>query len=262
MILAKLLGEELQFTDVTSDDIVPRSVWAANPAIEEWGLCWRVLATQRVEIVCSIMLKKKMLLGHGCVLEVEENGDNVDVLINLKPICNANREPDFIAVSLPWAKCTEQVCGAAANKQGMTFEGDSPASLEEFMSSWSVMNAARIMINADIDATATINHIAWRAKDKAKKNPSSSRKKRAALESADVGKDDQDYVQETAEPSKPKKRAKVAKESFRSCAELGRATWKRLKCPEPHGGGGKPSPSFEVINSALSLSTASRHGSS
>lgn len=41
---------------------------------------------------------------------------------------------------------------------------------------------------------------------------------------------------------------KVAKETFRSCAELGRAAWKRLGCPEPHRGGGKPSNAFLVCD--------------
>jgi len=39
---------------------------------------------------------------------------------------------------------------------------------------------------------------------------------------------------------------KVAKETYRSCAELGRAKWVAAGCPEPHRGGGKPSPAFEV----------------
>lgn len=39
---------------------------------------------------------------------------------------------------------------------------------------------------------------------------------------------------------------KVAKESFWSCAELGRAAWKKAGCPEPHRGGGKASPAFVV----------------
>ncbi len=39
---------------------------------------------------------------------------------------------------------------------------------------------------------------------------------------------------------------KVARETFRSCAEMGRAAWVKAGCPEPHRGGGKPSPDFEV----------------
>lgn len=44
------------------------------------------------------MLKKNMMPGHGYVLEVEDNNNNVDVLISLKPIGNVNGEPDYIAV--------------------------------------------------------------------------------------------------------------------------------------------------------------------
>ena len=51
---------------------------------------------------------------------------------------------------------------------------------------------------------------------------------------------------------------KVAKETFRSCAELGRAAWIRNGRPEPHRGGGKPSAAFEVIHHAYCLSAASR----
>jgi hypothetical protein len=39
---------------------------------------------------------------------------------------------------------------------------------------------------------------------------------------------------------------KVAKENFRSCAEMGRAAWLKAGSPEPHRGGGKPSAAFEV----------------
>jgi hypothetical protein len=46
---------------------------------------------------------------------------------------------------------------------------------------------------------------------------------------------------------------KVAKETFRSCAEMGRAAWVKAGCPEPHRGGGKPSPLFEVCIRNLNI---------
>lgn len=43
---------------------------------------------------------------------------------------------------------------------------------------------------------------------------------------------------------------KVEKETLCSCAELGRAAWKRAGCPESHKGGHKPSAAFNVIHFA------------
>jgi len=39
---------------------------------------------------------------------------------------------------------------------------------------------------------------------------------------------------------------KVVKENFRSCSEMGRATWVKAGSPEPHRGGGKPLAGFEI----------------
>jgi len=52
---------------------------------------------------------------------------------------------------------------------------------------------------------------------------------------------------------------KVAKETFRSCTELGQAAWKRAGCPKPHKSGSKPPSAFEVINSLFCLSAASQY---
>lgn len=59
---------------------------------------------------------------HRCVLKVEENCDNINVFISLKPIGNVNGDISvYIAVSLPSTKCMERVCGVSATKQEITF---------------------------------------------------------------------------------------------------------------------------------------------
>lgn len=202
MQLVKLLGTQMDSTDVHCDDIEPRAIWAGNPAIERWGLCWREDPQKRVEIACSIVLKGNLMPGSGLVLAIEEredNPENVDILICLMPIRDPDGEPDCVAVSLPWRKCNEEVCGKAANQQGMTFDGPFPKDLEEFMTSWTLLNIARVTHNDNVEAAIESE------KEKGKKKASAPRRKstgdQAIVEAHDAG-----------EGSKPKRKAKVSKD--------------------------------------------------
>lgn len=105
----KLFDALLACTDVTINGIVTQEVWACNLAIVEWGLCWRVPTSKQFEIACLVMLKGNMMLGHSCVIAIDEEIDNpnkVDILISLTPNGNPNGEPKYVAVSLSWSKCT------------------------------------------------------------------------------------------------------------------------------------------------------------
>lgn len=73
------------------------------------------------------------MLEYRCIFLVDKAGNNVDLLISLMPINNPNGEPDYVAVSLPWSKCTERACGQLANEQGMIFDGSSPTDIDEFI---------------------------------------------------------------------------------------------------------------------------------
>lgn len=95
----------------------------ANPVIQEWGLCWRVSPSKRIEIACSIKLKENIMSGHGSVMAVHGKGEFVEVMICLLPIGQPAGELDYVAISLSWKKCTEAACGDASMAQGMVFEG-------------------------------------------------------------------------------------------------------------------------------------------
>jgi hypothetical protein len=108
-----------------------------------------------IEIGCSIFMKGVMLLGHNNVLEVLALGSDVDVLICLHPLEGAegDAQPDYIAVRLPWDKCSEVIYGEKANKVGMVFDdGEFPESQEEMMGYWAQMTSARLARNAEIGA--------------------------------------------------------------------------------------------------------------
>jgi len=152
--LGKLLGVQIENSDIECDGLGVRATWMGNPGIQAWGLCWRDAEDGYVEIACSIMLKGCMLPGHGSVMNVIEKGPNVHVMICLLPIRDADKQPDYIAVSLPWAKCNEEVCGHKSMENGMQFEGQSPVSAEEFMISWEVLNTNRIDRNNKADEAA------------------------------------------------------------------------------------------------------------
>lgn len=206
--LARLLGVELAHTDVNHGDIVPRAVWAGNPTIQQWGLCWRVLPSQRIEIACSYLYKGNMIPGYGNVLEILENVEHVDILISLPALRDPSAPTDYIAVSMPWAACTEAVCGEPAVKQGMTFNGAAPATIEEFMDAWSAIDYARLAINNAIDAAAAV------APSSSKRKPTPSKKKRPTAEMVDLGDDGDENVQGSQDPSKPKRRAKSTKDAI------------------------------------------------
>jgi hypothetical protein len=107
--------------------------------IAKWGLTWREMDDGYIEIGCSIFMKGVMLPGHGNVLEVLVVGSDVDVLICLHPLGGAegNGQPDYIAVRLPWDKCSEVVYGDKANGVGMVFDdGKFPESEDEMMGCW------------------------------------------------------------------------------------------------------------------------------
>jgi hypothetical protein len=108
-----------------------------------------------IEIGCSIFMKGVMLPGHGNVLEVLAMGSNVDVLICLHPLRGGegDGQPDYIAMCLPWNRCSEVVCGDKANGVGMVFDdGKFPESEEEMMGCWAQMTSARLAQNAEIGA--------------------------------------------------------------------------------------------------------------
>ena len=75
-------------------------------------------------------------------------------MICLMPINNPDGQEDYVAVSLPWSKCTEAVCGEEAKSRGMTFSGDgnTPASLEDFLNCWEELNENRMAENQKIEA--------------------------------------------------------------------------------------------------------------
>lgn len=141
--------------------------------------------------------------GHGNVLAAMENGDYVDLLIVLTSIGNPTAMPDIVAVSLPWAKCTEDACGKQASEMGMTFNGASPADVDEFMSSWAMLNQSRFDRNAAIDRTTGPE------KDKGKKKATPTRKKR---DSPSVPTTLDKTAEVTGEGSRSKKKTKTSKE--------------------------------------------------
>jgi hypothetical protein len=75
--------------------------------------------TKRFDIVCTYVLKGIVMLGHGCILAVEEGQEaaNVDLLISLMPVGVPDGQPDNIAVFIPWKKCSESACGVASKEQ-------------------------------------------------------------------------------------------------------------------------------------------------
>jgi hypothetical protein len=108
-----------------------------------------------IEIGCSIFMKGVMLPGHSNVLEVLAMGSDVDVLICLHPLGggDGDGQHDYIAVRLPWDRCSEIVCGDKANEVGMVFDdGEFPESEEEMMGCWAQMTSVRLARNAEIGA--------------------------------------------------------------------------------------------------------------
>jgi hypothetical protein len=108
-----------------------------------------------IEIGCSIFMKGVMLPGHGNVLEVLAMGSDVDVLICLHPLGGAegDGQPDYIAMRLPWNRCSEVIYGDKANGVGMVFDdGEFPESEEEMRGCWAQMTSARLARNVEIGA--------------------------------------------------------------------------------------------------------------
>jgi hypothetical protein len=108
-----------------------------------------------IEIGCSIFMKSVMLPGHGNILEVLAMDSDVDVLICLHPLggVEGDGQPNYIAVRLPWNRCSEVICGDKANTVGMVFDdGEFPESEDEMMGCWAQMNSARLARNAEIGA--------------------------------------------------------------------------------------------------------------
>jgi hypothetical protein len=139
------------------DGVHPRAMWQGNPNIAKWGLTWREMDDGYIEIRYSIFMKGVMLPGHDNVLEVlaMENDVDVDVLICLHPLGGAegDGQPDYIAVRLPWDRCSEVICGDKANGVGMVFDDSKfPKSEEEMMECWAQMTSARLTQNAEIGA--------------------------------------------------------------------------------------------------------------
>jgi hypothetical protein len=108
-----------------------------------------------IEIGCSIFMKGVMLPGHGNVLEVLAMGSDVNVLINLHSLGGAegDGQPDYIAVLLPWDRCSKVICGNKVNGVRMVFDdGEFPEFEEEMMGCWAQMTSARLAQNAEIGA--------------------------------------------------------------------------------------------------------------
>jgi hypothetical protein len=88
-------------------------------------------------------------------LEVLAMGSDVDVLICLHPLGGAegDGQPNYIAVHLPWDRCSEVICGDKANGVGMVFDdGEFLESEDEMMGCWAQMNSTRLAQNAKIGA--------------------------------------------------------------------------------------------------------------
>jgi hypothetical protein len=87
----------------------------------------------------------------------------------------------------------------------MTFEGEYPETLDEFMNSWESLNAARISANEEVEAEIEAEQKAAQMKQKGKKK-ATPRKKRGAPRTGEEG--DQEPAQETGEGIKPKRKGK------------------------------------------------------
>jgi hypothetical protein len=151
--LDKLLGDLISNSTVTTDGVHPRAMWQGNLNIAKWSLTWREMDDGYIEIRCSIFMKGVMLHGHGNVLEVQAMGSDVDVLICLHPLggTEADGQPDYIDVRLPWDRCSEVICGNKANGVGMVFDdGEFLESEEEMMGCWAQMTSTRLTRDAEI----------------------------------------------------------------------------------------------------------------
>jgi hypothetical protein len=127
--------------------------WQANPIIAKWGFTWREVEDGYVEIGCSIFMKGVILPGHGNILEVLGMDPDVDVLICLLPLggVEGDAQPDYIAMRLPWDKCSEVICGEKANGVGIVFDnGEFLDSEEELMGCWAQMTSTRLARNIEI----------------------------------------------------------------------------------------------------------------
>lgn len=93
-----MLGKPLAHTNVLCVAIKPLVVWMDNPAIQEWGLCWQVSPSKRVEIACSVKLKGNIMSGHGSIVAIHDAGEFVDVMIFLMPIGHPAGKPDYVAL--------------------------------------------------------------------------------------------------------------------------------------------------------------------
>jgi hypothetical protein len=153
-VLHRLLGDPLARTPVCAENIKPQAVWWGNNAIQKWGLCWRAEPSKRVKISCSTKVKGCMISGYGSIMAIHIEGSHVDVIICLILINNLDGQEDYVAVSLPWSKCTGAVCGEEAKSRGMTIssDGDTPASLKDFLNCWEELNNNRIAENEQIKA--------------------------------------------------------------------------------------------------------------
>ena len=87
----------------------------------------------------------------------------------------------------------------------MTFEGEYPETLDDFMNLWESLNAARISANEEVEAEIEAEKAAAQMKEKGKKK-ATPRKKRGAPGTGEEG--DQEPAQETGEGSKPKRKGK------------------------------------------------------
>lgn len=72
--LRKLLGTQVENSDIKCDGLEVRATWRGNPSIKAWDLCWKEAADGCVVIAWSIKLKGCMLLVHGNVMNVIEKG--------------------------------------------------------------------------------------------------------------------------------------------------------------------------------------------
>lgn len=175
--LGKLLGEEIENSPILCDGIGVRATWRGNSRIELWGLCWRELSDGYVEIACSIKFRGCMLPGHGNVMNVIDMGEEVHIGICLLPLAAGERQPDYVAVSLPWRKNHEEVNGIKARENGMIFDGESPADVTEFMTAWEVMNSNRLRVNEALADLALAGK---------KKKPAQPRRRKDAVDAETV----------------------------------------------------------------------------
>lgn len=150
------------------------------------------------------------------MMVLHERDKSVDVMICLLRIDHPTSEPNHVAISLPWRKCTKGACEDALMVQGMMFESESPSSLEDFMKrAWESLNficvVENIIIEAGIDCEKTDQERINLKKD-AEKKVAPSRKKKDAPSTLTASAATVVLSEESKKKQKTKEKANLSKE--------------------------------------------------